>query len=171
MIRPPAKAGVHSGDILMKIAGRDVLVRYAEETPLLNQMVADLPVGQEVELVVLRDGQEKTLKLTTAEREQIQRKQFELKQWGITARDISALAARELKLKSTNGVIVTSIRPGGPCDDAKPAVQTGDVLTEINGTQVRNVAEMQDVTTRSPPGKSKPVPTRLGFYFAGRSNC
>ena len=160
---PAAKAGVHSGDILLKIAGRHVLVRYAEEIPLLNQMVADLPVGQEVEVVVQRGGQEKTLKLTTAEREQNQRQQFELKQWGITARDISALAARELKLKSRDGVIVTSIRPGGPSDDAKPPVQTGDVLTEINDTPVRNVAEMQDVTDKITTGKSKPVPTRLGF--------
>ncbi len=160
---PAAKAGVHSGDILTKIAGRDVLVRYAEEIPLLNQMVADLPVGQEVEAVVQRDGQEKTLKLTTAEREHNQRQQFELKQWGITARDISALAARELKLKSLDGVIVTSIRPGGPSDDAKPPVVIGDVLAEINGTSVRNVAEMQDITDKITAGKSKPVPTRLGF--------
>jgi serine protease Do len=160
---PSAKAGVHSGDILLKIAGRDVLVRYAEEIPLLNQMVADLPVGQEIEVVVRRGGQEKTLKLTTAEREQNQRQQFELKQWGVTARDISALAARELKLKSLDGAIVTSIRPGGPSDDAKPPVQTGDVLTEINGTPIRNVAEMQDVTDKITTGKSKPVPTRLGF--------
>ena len=63
---PAAKAGIHSGDILLKIAGKDVLVRYAEETPLLNQMVSELPVGQEVEAVVERDGKEKTLKLTTA---------------------------------------------------------------------------------------------------------
>jgi serine protease Do len=160
---PAAKAGVHSGDILLKIAGRDVLVRYAEEIPLLNQMVADLPVGEEVEVLVQRDGQEKSLKLTTAEREKNERQQFELKQWGITARDISALAARELKLKSLDGVIVTSIRPGGPSDDAKPPVQTGDVLTEINGTPVRNVAEMQDLTDKITTGKSKPVPTRLGI--------
>jgi serine protease Do len=161
---PAGRAGIHSGDILVKIAGRDVLVRYAEEIPLLNQMVANLPVGQEIEAVVERDGQEKTLKLVTAEREHSQRQQFELRQWGMTARDISALAARELKLKSLDGVIVTSIRPGGPCDDAKPPVLSGDVLTEINGTPVRNVAEMQDLTDKITAGKSKPVPTTLGFH-------
>ncbi len=160
---PAAKAGIHSGDILVKIAGKDVLVRYAEEIPLLNQMVSELPVSNEVEVVVERDGKEKPLKLTTAEREQIQRKTFELKQWGITARDISALAAREMKLKSRDGVIVTSTRPGGPCDNAKPPVVTSDVLVEINGAPVRNVAEMQEATEKITAGKSKPVPTRLGF--------
>jgi serine protease Do len=161
---PAGRAGIHSGDIMVKIAGRDVLVRYAEEIPLLNQMVANLPVGQEIEAVVERDGQPKTLKLVTAEREHSQRQQFELRQWGMTARDISALAARELKLKSLDGVIVTSIRPGGPCDDAKPPVLSGDVLTEINGTPVRNVVEMQDLTDKITAGKSKPVPTTVGFH-------
>jgi serine protease Do len=160
---PGAKAGIHSGDVLVKVAGKDVLVRYSEEIPLLNQMVSELPVGREIEVVVERDGKEKTLKLTTAEREQIQRKTFELKQWGITARDISALAAREMKLKSRDGVIVTSVRPGGPCDNAKPPVDGGDVLVEINGAPVRNVVEMQDATEKITAGQTKPVPTRLGF--------
>jgi serine protease Do len=160
---PAAKAGMHSGDILTKIAGKDVLVRYAEELPLLNQIVAALPVGQDVEVVVEQDGKEKTLKVRTAEREQTERKTFELKQWGITARDISALAAREMKLKSRDGVLVTSTRPGGPCDNAKPAILTEDVLLEINGKPIRSVAEMQDATDKITNGKTKPVPTRLGF--------
>ena len=120
-------------------------------------------MGQEVEAVVLHDGKEKSLKLRTAEREQTERKTFELKQWGITVRDISALAAREMKLKSRDGVIVTSVRPGGPSNDAKPPVEASDVLVEINGAPVRNVAEMQQVTEKLTTGKSKPVPTRLGF--------
>jgi serine protease Do len=149
--------------VLVKVAGKDVLVRYAEEIPLLNQMVSELPVGKEIEVVVERDGKEKTLKLTTAEREQTERKTFELKQWGITVRDISALAAREMKLKSRDGVIVTSVRPGGPCDNAKPPIDGSDVLVEINGAPVRSVAEMQDMTDKITAGKTKPVPTRLGF--------
>jgi len=42
---PAAKAGFASGDVLVRVAGKPVFVRYAEEIPLLNQMVADLPIG------------------------------------------------------------------------------------------------------------------------------
>jgi serine protease Do len=160
---PAAKAGIQSGDLLVKLAGKNVLVRYAEEIPLLNQMVAGLPVGQEIDAFVVRDGKEKSVKLRTAEREQIERKTFELKQWGITVRDISALAAREMKLKSRDGVLVTSVRPGGPSNDAKPPVESADVLVEINGAPVRNVVQMQQVTDTLTAGKSKPVPTSLAF--------
>jgi serine protease Do len=160
---PAAKADIQSGDLLVRLAGKNVLVRYSEEIPLLNQMVASLPVGQEIEAVIVHDGKGKSVKLRTAEREQTERKTFELKQWGITVRDISALAAREMKLKSRDGVIVTSVRPGGPGNDAKPPVEGTDVLVEINGAPVRNVAEMQQITDRITAGQSKPVPTRLGF--------
>jgi serine protease Do len=160
---PAAKAGFESGDVLVRLADKNVLVRYAEEIPLLNQMVADLPIGQEFEAIVVRDGKEKTLKVRTTEREPSQPKTFELKQWGITVRDISALAEREMKLKSRDGVIVTSLRPGGACSDAKPPVEGSDVLVEINGAPVRNVAEMMEITEKITAGKTKPVPTRLGF--------
>jgi serine protease Do len=160
---PAAQAGIESGDLLLRLAGKDVLVRYAEEIPLLNQRAAGLPVGQEIELVVLHNSRERTVNVRTAEREQVQRKTVELKQWGVTARDISALAAREMKLKSRDGVIVTSVRPGGPGNDAKPPLETGDVLVEINGAPVRNVAEMQRMTENLTAGRSEPVPTRLGF--------
>lgn len=160
---PADKAGMQSGDLLVRLAGKNVLVRYSEEIPLLNQMVASLPVGQEIEAVIVRDSKEKSVKLRTAQREQTERKTFELKQWGVTVRDISALAAREMKLKSRDGVIVTSVRPGGPGNDAKPPVEATDVLVEINGAPVRNVAEMQQITDKVTAGQSKPVSTRLGF--------
>ncbi|HUJ11035.1 MAG TPA: PDZ domain-containing protein [Verrucomicrobiae bacterium] len=160
---PAAKAGIQSGDSLVRLAGKKVFVRYAEEIPLLNQMVASLPVGKEIEAVILRDGKRKVLKLRTAEREQSQPKTFELKQWGITARDISALAAREMRLKSRDGVLVTSVRPGGPSNDAKPPIETSDVLVEINGTPVQNVAEMQQITDKITKDQNQPVPTELAF--------
>ena len=53
---PAADAGFASGDILLKLAGRDVFVRFAEEVPVFNQMVMRLPIGKPVEATVLRGG-------------------------------------------------------------------------------------------------------------------
>ncbi len=51
---PAADAGFASGDILVQLAGRDVLVRFAEEVPVFNQFVMRLPIGTPVDATVLR---------------------------------------------------------------------------------------------------------------------
>ena len=53
---PAAAAGFKPGDILIRLAGKDVNVQFSE-LPVFNQG-ASLPVGKEVETVVLRGGKE-----------------------------------------------------------------------------------------------------------------
>ena len=76
--RPRPKAGFASGDILLKLGGHDVIVRFAEEVPLFNQMVMRLPIGKPVEAIVLRGGTEKTLRVTPVERESVEARIREL---------------------------------------------------------------------------------------------
>jgi len=57
-------------------------------------------------------------------------KEEEVKSWGITVRNLSFLTAREMKRPSQDGVLVTSVRPGGPAGEAKPALNYGDVLVK-----------------------------------------
>ena len=70
-----------------------------------------------------RDGKELTLHLVPIEREGVYPQQQELKQWGLTVRDFSSLLAEEMKRPSLDGVLVTSVRPGGPAGSAKPSIQ------------------------------------------------
>ena len=53
---PAEKAGFQSGDVLVRLGGQDVTVRFAEELPLFNRLVMRLPVGKPVEAVVIRGG-------------------------------------------------------------------------------------------------------------------
>ncbi len=62
---PAMDAGVKSGDIITSFDGADV-----GDTRELVRRVADTEVGKAVELVVLRDGQSKTLTITLGRREQ-----------------------------------------------------------------------------------------------------
>jgi serine protease Do len=160
---PAQQAGFKTEDVLLRLDGKEVNVRFDEELPLLNLMVAALPVGKEIEATVLRDGKMTPLKVRTAEREPADLKQNELKQWGMTVRNISFFAAKELKLDNRNGVLVTSVRAGGPCGEAKPAIQSEDILKLVDGKPVNNVADLIAVTAELTRDKKSPVPTTVHF--------
>ena len=156
---PAYAAGFKPGDILLRLAGQDVNVRFNVEIPLFNLLVTDLAVGQPVEAVVLRDGAEVTLTVTPTIREDVNPDQSELKRWGITVRDISFVMAKELKRPNRDGVFVTSIRPGGPVGDAKPAIAEGDVIVQAGDTPISNVATLETFTDGLglKDGETKPV--------------
>ena len=160
---PAEKAGFESGDTLLSFAGHEVTVRYFEQLPRFTQLVAGIPVGREVEAIVLRDGQEKRLKVVTEERLPAREDTHELKRWGVTARDISLMDAKELKRKDRDGVIVYNVRPGGPCDEAKPAIRRRDVITHVNGEPMNNVADLLEVTDEITEGQDEPVPATVSF--------
>lgn len=160
---PAEKAGIRSGDRLIRLAGQPVKVQFKEEIPRFNQFAASLPAGQETEAVILRDGQEVHLKLTPVLREEAVPREKELKEWGITASNISFIAARERKRSSQEGVLVTSVRPGGPCGDAKPEIQDLDILTNVGGKKINSLEELITETSRLREGQKEPTPTLVEF--------
>jgi serine protease Do len=160
---PAEKAGFHAGDILIRIAGKDVTVRFPEELPILNQELMDLPINEEVEAVVVRDKKELVLRVTTQEREYVQPKTREIERWGITARNLSIWTAKEMKRKNKDGVLVTTIRPGGPCGAARPMIVPDDVIVQVNATPVKSVEELVELTDKITEGKSEPVPVVVAF--------
>jgi serine protease Do len=160
---PADKAGLKPQDTITRLNGKEVNVRFDEEIPLFNQTVSEIPIGKEIEAIVLRGGQPFTFKITTTEREPAQPKTRELKQWGMTVRNISFLAAKELKLNNTRGVLITSVRPGGPVGTAKPQVQSRDILVEVNDEPVNSVEELIAATDKIMTGKTKPTPAAIVF--------
>ena len=143
---PAADAGFLSGDVLIHFAGEDVTVRFNEELPIFNQLLMNCEIGKKVMAVVMRDGKRKELTVIPKEREYIWPRPVEIKRWGITARDISLMAAKELKRDSRDGVLVTSVRPGGPCGKAEPAMIRNDVITEVDGKRVHSVGDLVQFT-------------------------
>jgi len=169
---PADKAGFKAGDLLLRVGNRATNVRFEEQMPELMGLLAGLPIGQEATAVVRREGKDISLRLVPVEREDIFPRQHELKQWGLTARDFSNLLAKEMKRPRLDGVMVTSVRPGGPAGSAKPAIESRDVLVEVNGEPIKNVQGLKEFTRRLTEGKSAPVPVMATFerkaarYFA-----
>ncbi len=160
---PAETSGIRAGDFVVRVNGVPVDAQFIEQVPDFNRIVAALPIGQEAEVVILRDNAEIPLKVTPVERESVRPKQHELKPWGITASNISLITAKEMKRKSQDGVLVTSIRPGGPVGDTKPAIGPKDVIVEVEGKPVKNLRELTDLTEAITKGQSEPVPVLTTF--------
>ena len=160
---PADKGGLKPGDLLLRLGDFPIHVRYDEQMPDFMRLVTGLPIGEEVAALVRRDGKEMRLALRPAERGELYPKQQELKQWGLTVRDLSFLAAREMKRTRVEGALVTSVRPGGPAGEAKPSLDPRDVIVEVNGAPVKNVQELIDLTRQLTEGKTEPVPVVATF--------
>ena len=150
---PAAKAGIKPGDLLLSLAGKPINVRFDEQMPDFMALVTSLPLASP--FLPCSSGTEKKSKfpwsLWSAGR--FIPKQQEFKQWGMTARNFSFLLAKEMKRPNLDGVLVTSVRPGGPAGEAKPSLERGDVLVEINGTPVKSVEDLDERTRKLSEGK------------------
>jgi len=165
---PAYEAGIRASDMIVRVGETPVRVRHEEELPLFMALVSDLPVGKEVPFVILRNGQEKTVRVTPTEREELRPRQQELKQWGLTARNLSGLMARELKRPNSDGVLVTSVRPGGPAGAAKPDFQPQDVMVQVNDQPIKSLRDLSDLTRQLTEWKKEPTPVLAAFERKGR---
>ena len=160
---PAEKAGFQSGDVLVRLGGQEVTVRFAEEIPLFNRYVMRLPVGKPVDAVVIRGGAEKTLTVTAADRESVEARIVEVPDLGITASDLTSWSAKELRRTDRAGVRVRGIRPGGAADEAKPSLRDDDVIVAVNGTSVKDVAGFSASLEQMTRGRTEPLPVLVGF--------
>jgi serine protease Do len=160
---PADKAGFKPGDLLLRVGGAATDVRFEEQMADLMWRLASLTIGKEVTAVVKRDGKEVSLHVVPIEREEVFPKEQEIKAWGLTMRDFSSLLAEEMKRPSLDGVLVTSVRPGGPAGTAKPALQSRDVIVEVNHQPVKNTRELIALTRKLTEGRTEPVPAMATF--------
>jgi len=160
---PADKAGFKSGDLLLSIGGSPTDVRFEEQMPDFMLRVTSLPIGREIKAVVQRDGKKITLRPVPIERGEAYPPEQELKAWGLTVRDLSRLLAREMKRPTQDGVLVTSVRPGGPAGSAKPAIRPGDVIVEVNHQSVKDARELVTLTRKLMGKRTEPVPAMVTF--------
>ena len=165
---PAEKAGLQPGDVITKLAGTNVTVRFAEERPVFNQLCMGLEIAKPVEMVVMRGTKEINLTITPVERPSARARAVEIREWGITASDITLLAASESKRDRSSGALVTSVRPGGPAGEARPEIAPGDVIIGVDGKTVANVTDLKKITGELTDKKNEPVAVLVSFERGDR---
>ena len=156
-------AGIQAGDIVLSYNDQPVTARVREDLPVFNRLVFDTPVGDTVKVLVERDGEKKTFTVETKLRTRVEADTHELKEWGMTAQDLTETTAKEMKRDTTDGVLVFNTRPGGPCLTAKPDIRGKDVIVSVGGKPIKNTEELIAKTAEIVKGQKDPVPTLVGF--------
>ncbi len=145
----PAKdGGVLAGDVIVSFDGTEV-----EDTRQLVRVVANTPVGKTVRVVVNREGETQTLKVTLGRREEAQgavpaaapapEKPRTVELLGLTLQPLTNEIRQELQLAETiNGLAVMGV------DEAAEAfekgLRAGDVITEAGQAAVASVDDLED---------------------------
>jgi len=137
---PAGKAGLKPGDILLEFEGKKT------EAPAdLQRAVGLASPGTDVKMKVWRESGEKTVDVKIGEapdeREAQQRGSGKAtpSALGLEVRPITPEVARQLNLKTSEGVIVARVDEGSPAAEA--GIQRGDVIREINRQKVRSQAD------------------------------
>jgi serine protease Do len=148
---PAAKAGLQSGDILLEFQGKKM------EAPAdLQRAVGLTSPGASAKVKVWRDQGEKTLEVKIGEAPDEQREARGPSQrggksaLGLEVRPITPDIARQLNLRTTEGVIVARVEDGSAAEEA--GIQPRDVIREINRQKVRSMADFEKATKDTKEG-------------------
>ena len=152
---PAMKAGVKTQDILLAIDGKPINVRFPEEVAPARRVIADLPIGKEVELSIMRGRENLSIKVKTQKLEGAVGQERELKIWGVSVRDVTTRYANEQQLDDDTGVVVTTLSPGYPA--AKAELQSGDIIRYINGEKVEDLDAFMKMYDKSTKAKESRV--------------
>jgi serine protease Do len=145
---PAERAGIKTGDVIVEFNGKQI--KDSGELPLQAARTAP---GKQAQLKILRNGKELTLPLTVGElkdREVVAA--TENGDLGLAVQPVNPSMAAELGLERTEGLVITSIKPGSVADEA--GLQRGDVIAEINRQPMRNLSDYNRAVEKTEKGKS-----------------
>jgi serine protease Do len=135
---PAAAAGIEQGDVVLSYDGKAI-----EDVRDLTAMVADTDPGVDADVVVWRDGEEKTLTVEigqmTPDEQVVAAASDEAgdatPKLGVALARLTPDAKRSMELPAElEGAVVTDVQPGSPA--AEKGLQRGDVIIEAGHQKV-----------------------------------
>jgi serine protease Do len=170
---PAEKAGIKAKDVILTFDGKDI-----SESRKLSRVVADTRVGNEVPVVLWRDGQRKTLQVKVGELDESDQQQMAANDpnsdpdqgrplkgkdrpsvvdtFGFTLAPLTAELREKYDIpKTTKGVVVTKVQDGGIA--AEKSIRAGDVIVDINQNEIKTPDDFVGRVKEAREGKRKSV--------------
>ena len=147
---PSEDAGMQQEDVIIEIDGKPVT-----NGDQLIDVVAATPVDSTIPIVVVRDGERKTLNVKVADRaelfpenagstpapsdEEVQEAEL---MFGFSVSNLSAAERRQLSYEESGGVLVTEVVQGSFADDI--GLRPNDIVVAINRKPIKGIADIED---------------------------
>lgn len=146
---PARDAGLLAGDVILTFNGDEI-----SDVRDLTRTVADAPIGEEVPVLVLREGKEQTIPVKLGRREEAeavvpasgtpqgQAEPQEAEVLGLTLSPVDDEVIKGMGLPAgTEGLVVTAV--DATSDAAGKGVAPGDIIVEAGQAPVTRLADLQ----------------------------
>jgi serine protease Do len=156
---PAYKSDLRPFDVITQVDGAPVTTDTQLQREILKKKI-----GQNVELTIWRKGQTLKIPVTTGELpNEISPASNEIKppaptkpeestnKFGLQVQELSKEMAQRMKLGVTQGVIVTDVAENSLA--AAQDIQREDVITEVDGKKITNLASFKDALNKADPRK------------------
>nr|WP_295709030.1 DegQ family serine endoprotease [uncultured Halomonas sp.] len=158
---PAAQGGLQAGDVILEVNGEEV-----ERSSTLPRLIGRGAPGTEVELTLMRDGEEITESVELgswpdAEQPQAQANSNDQTRLGVMVAEIDEAMREQLNI--SGGVEVRQVEPDSVAANA--GIQPGDVLVSIDHRSVSSSEELVSIVEELPTDRA--IPIRL--FREGRS--
>ena len=156
---PAADSGLESGDVIVKFGDREVT------TPQSLQLAVERSiVGSKIGVEIVRKGEE--LQLTYVAQEQpgdfesqaIGKRSSKppvMDRFGMEIAPLDSEIAKQLGVKASQGIVITSVASGSPADEA--GLEPGMVIAEVNRAKVNSPEEFAKALADSDDGSDNGV--------------
>jgi len=139
---PAQKVGLRPGDVIVQVGSQRVW-----EVKDLQRIVRHMAVGEEVTLVILRDGDRLTVPIRVALMPKEAADGLAAEPLGLIVRGFDAALAERLGLGRRGGVRVVVVERGSPAERA--GLLPGDLVLGLDGRDVGDTAEFAAVLRHS----------------------
>ena len=150
---PAAEAGIRVGDVILGFDGQRI-----QRSSHLPPLVGATPVGREVPLTLLRDGDEITLQLTVGRLEETgalaaaELEEQNQGRLGLAVQELDEETRKSLGAEENRGVLVQDVRQGSPAAEA--GLQPNDVILSFNQRDISSAEELLRQVENAEAGRS-----------------
>ncbi len=148
---PAAQAGMLPGDVIIEYEGTEIT-----KMTMIPNLVAQTPVGQKINMVIVRQGKKKELQVTIGKLEEeggeqaVKTRQAE-EMLGLGVQELTPEVARSLGIKDDAGVLIAQVEPGSAA--ARAGLRRGELIVEINQQAVKNLDQYVELMRNAMEGQ------------------